>query len=92
MKPSGLKVLKAIAEGGHVSFDRFTRRWRLVPKRDPATFVTRETVEGLIASGHLRQAQPRYGETGTHTVTETGRRALDQAAQKAAAAAARRRV
>lgn len=90
MKPSSLKVLRAIHEGGHVSFDRFTKRWRLVPKRDPATFVTNETVQGLIASGHLRKAEPRYGEGGTHYVTELGRQALDTAEQKQAAAAARR--
>lgn len=90
MKPSSLKVLKAIHEGGHVSFDRFTKKWRLVPKKDHPTFVTNETVAGLIASGHLRKAEPRYGEGGTHYVTELGKQALDLAAQKTAAAAARR--
>lgn len=69
-------ALKVVDEGGHISFDRFTKKFRLVPKNSAgAMFISRTALHQLLNDGLLRAADRTY-ETGTHALTDAGRTAL----------------
>lgn len=68
-------ALHAVAGGGHISYDRFSGRFRAIPKTGEPTFITRGALDTLLGAGLLRETDPRY-ETGTHALTDAGRTAL----------------
>lgn len=71
-----LRILRVVQAGGHISWDRFAKRWRLIPKAGEPTFVTKRTVDTLIVGGHLRVTDRRYETAGTHRITTAGEAAL----------------
>lgn len=68
-------ALAAVEGGGHISYDRFTGRWRALPRGGDPTFITQKALDDLLATQLLRETDPRY-ETGTHALTDAGRTAL----------------
>lgn len=68
-------ALEAVAGGGHISYDRFTGKYRVIPKGGAPSFITALGLDRLHAANLIREIDPRY-ETGTHALTDAGRTAL----------------